>query len=80
MSNMLEQIVKDKKESLFSVKKHNSLEVIERKIKELDCFLDFKQRIEENPKVSLNHFDLIMVQPFLSSAYDFVYELFLQIY
>tara|TARA_B110000495_G_scaffold29640_1_gene22496 strand:- start:206 stop:1000 length:795 start_codon:yes stop_codon:yes gene_type:complete len=53
MSNMLEQIVKDKKESLLSVKKHNSLEVIERKIKELDCFLDFKQRIEENPKVSL---------------------------
>ena len=31
MSNMLEQIVKDKKESLLSVKKHNSLEVIEKK-------------------------------------------------
>ena len=53
MSNMLEQIIKDKKESLIFVKKHNSLEMIAKKIKELNCFLNFKQTIEENKNVSL---------------------------
>ena len=53
MSNILEQIIKDKKESLVSVKKYNSLETIEKKIKELNCFLNFRQAIEENQNVSL---------------------------
>jgi indole-3-glycerol phosphate synthase len=50
---MLEQIIKDKKDSLIFVKKHNSLEMIAKKIKELNCFLNFKQTIEENKNVSL---------------------------
>lgn len=53
MSNILEQIIKDKKESLIFVKRQNSLEMIAKKIKEQNCFLNFKQTIEENQNVSL---------------------------
>jgi len=53
MTNVLEQIIKDKKESLISIKKNNSLDSIEKRIKELNCFLNFKQTVEENQGVSL---------------------------
>jgi len=53
MTNMLEQIIKDKKESLASIKKNNSLDSIDKKIKKLNCFVNFKQAIEDNQDVTL---------------------------
>jgi indole-3-glycerol phosphate synthase len=53
MTNILEKIIKDKKEFLTSVKKNNSLDSIEKKIRKLNCFLNFKQAVEENQGVSL---------------------------
>ena len=53
MTNMLEQIIKDKKESLASIKKNNSLDSIDKKIKKLNCFINFKQAIEDNQDVTL---------------------------
>ena len=54
MTNILEKIVQDKKESLIKIKKANSLNVLENKIKTLNNFLDFKQSITKNKNVSLN--------------------------
>ena len=53
MTNILEKIVQDKKESLIEIKKVNSLDVLEKKIKTLNNFLDFKQAITKNKNVSL---------------------------
>ena len=53
MTNILEKIVQDKKESLIEIKKVNSLDVLEKKIKTLSNFLDFKQSITKNKNVSL---------------------------
>ena len=53
MTNILEKIVQDKKESLIKIKKANSLNVLENKIKTLSNFLDFKQSITKNKNVSL---------------------------
>ena len=53
MTNILEKIIQDKKESLIEIKKVNSLDVLEKKIKTLSNFLDFKQSITKNKNVSL---------------------------
>ena len=53
MTNILQKIVQDKKESLIEIKKLNSLDVLEKKIKTLSNFLDFKQSITKNKNVSL---------------------------
>ena len=53
MTNILEKIVQDKKESLIEIKKGNSLDVLENKIKTLNNFFDFKQAITKNKNVSL---------------------------
>ena len=45
MTNILEKIVQDKKEYLIEIKKANSLDVLEKKIKTISNFLDFKQSI-----------------------------------
>ena len=56
MTNVLEEIIKQKKENLKIIKKKNSLSKIENKIKSIDNFLDFKKTIinnQEQKKVSL---------------------------
>jgi len=53
MTDILEKIVQDKKEFLIEIKKVNSLDVLENKIKTLNNFLDFKQAITKNKNVSL---------------------------
>ena len=56
MENVLEKIIKQKKEDLKSVKEKISLTEIESKIKSIDNFLDFKKKITNNQdqkKVSL---------------------------
>ena len=53
MTNILEKIVQDKKESLIEVKKLSNLNTLENKIKTLSNFLDFKQSITKNKNVSL---------------------------
>ena len=53
MSNKLKQIIEDKKEFLNLIKKKSSLDFLEKKIKDLNFFYDFKEAIENNRKVSL---------------------------
>ena len=53
MSNKLKQIIEDKKEFLDLIKKKSSLDFLEKKIKDLNFFYDFKEAIENNRKVSL---------------------------
>ena len=53
MSNKLKQIIEDKKEFLNLIKKKSSLDFLEKKIKDLNFFYDFKKAIENNKKVSL---------------------------
>ena len=53
MSNKLKQIIEDKKEFLNFIKKKSSLDFLEKKIKNLNFFYDFKEAIENNKKVSL---------------------------
>ena len=50
MTNILEKIIKQKKEDLKIIKKNNSLKAIEDKIKSIDNFLDFKTTIINNQK------------------------------
>ena len=50
MTNILEKIIKQKKEDLKIIKKNNSLKAIEEKIKSIDNFLDFKTTIINNQK------------------------------
>ena len=53
MTNILEKIVQDKKETLIEIKKVSNLNTLENKIKTLNNFLDFKQAITKNKNVSL---------------------------
>tara|TARA_B100001063_G_scaffold122793_1_gene114670 strand:- start:52 stop:846 length:795 start_codon:yes stop_codon:yes gene_type:complete len=53
MTNMLKKIIQEKKETLEIIKKNNSLNSLENKIKNIDTFLNFKKAIIDNKKVSL---------------------------
>ena len=53
MVNVLEKIIQDKKENLNQVKKNSSLDSLERKIKDLNFFIDFKNAIQINKGISL---------------------------
>jgi len=53
MTNILEKIIQEKKEILTKIKKNNSLESLENKIKTINTFLDFKNAISNNKKISL---------------------------
>jgi len=52
MENILEKIIKKKKEDLEIVKKKNSLFSIESKIKSIDIFLDFKKTLVDNQQLN----------------------------
>ena len=51
--NVLKKIIEDKKDTLSLLKKEKSLDLLEKKIKELDLFIDFKDVIKKNKGVSL---------------------------
>ncbi len=53
MTNILEKIIQDKKDSLNFTKKINSLNSLEKKIKSLNFFNDFKKAIQDNKGISL---------------------------
>ena len=53
MTNILEKIIQEKKKTLEKVKKNNSLSSLEDKIKTIRTFLNFKDAISNNKKVSL---------------------------
>ena len=53
MKNMLEKIINDKKESLILIKKNNSLDSLDLKIKNFNSFYNFKKSIEENEGIAL---------------------------
>ena len=53
MTNILEKITKDKKNALAIVKKEKSLDSLEKTIKELKFYKDFKDAIRKNKGVSL---------------------------
>ena len=53
MTNILEKIIQEKKEALEIIKKNNSLSSLEDKIKTIRTFLNFKDAISNNKKVSL---------------------------
>ena len=53
MPNVLEKIIEEKKKLLKLIKKNNSLDSLEEKIKNLKCFLSFKEAIQNNKGVSL---------------------------
>ena len=53
MTNFLEKIIEDKKESLFQIKKEKSLDSLEKKIKELKFFYNIKHALEKNKGVSI---------------------------
>ena len=53
MTNVLDKIIQDKKESLKILKKYNTLDALEAKIKNFNNFLDFKETIAKNKNVSL---------------------------
>ncbi len=53
MANVLDKIIEDKKESLKLIKKTNSLNSLENKIKSLNNLLNFKDAISNNKGVSL---------------------------
>jgi indole-3-glycerol phosphate synthase len=53
MVNVLDKIIEDKKESLKIIKKTNSLDSIESKIKSLNNYLNFKEVIANNKGISL---------------------------
>ena len=48
MTNVLDKIIEDKKESLKNIKKNNSLDSLENTIKYLNNFLNFKDAISNN--------------------------------
>ena len=52
MKNVLEKILKDKKQSLELIKKEKSLDILEKNIKD-QSFLNFKEAIQKNKGVSL---------------------------
>ena len=53
MTNILKKIIEDKKESLRLIKKNNSLDFLEKKIKNYNSFIDFKKVIQNNKGISL---------------------------
>jgi len=53
MTNILEKIIEDKKESLKIIKKNNSLNSLEDRIKTINTFLNFKDTINNNKGISL---------------------------
>ena len=53
MTNILKKILKEKKEDLKHIKRENSLDSLENKIKDLNFFKDFKASIIKNKGVSL---------------------------
>ena len=53
MPNILEQIIQNKKDTLNLIKKNYSLNSLEKKIKSLDFFYNFKQAIQNNKGISL---------------------------
>ena len=53
MTNILEKIIQEKKEALEVIKKNNSLSSLEKKIKELNIFYNFKETIQNNKGISL---------------------------
>ena len=53
MTNILEKIIQEKKDTLKDVKKYNSLSFLEDKIKNINTFLDFKNVISNNKKISI---------------------------
>ena len=53
MINVLDKIIQDKKESLKILKKDNTLNALEAKIKTFNNFLDFKETIVKNKDISL---------------------------
>ena len=53
MINVLDKIILDKKEALKILKKDNTLDALEAKIKTFNNFLDFKETIVKNKNVSL---------------------------
>jgi len=53
MENILEKIIQDKKETLNLIKKNNSLDSLEKKIKSLNFFNNFKKTIQNNKGISL---------------------------
>ncbi len=53
MTNILEKILEEKRESLKLIKKENSLDSLENKIKHLDFFNDFKSTINQNKGISI---------------------------
>ena len=52
MTNILEKIITDKKNSLELIKKEKSLDTLEKNIKE-QIFLNFKEVIQKNNNVTL---------------------------
>ena len=53
MTNILEKIIQDKKETLNLIKKNNSLDSLEKKIKELNYFYNFEEKINKNEGISI---------------------------
>ena len=53
MTNVLDKIIQDKKDYLKILKKDNTLDALEAKIKNFNNFLDFKETIVKNKNVSL---------------------------
>ena len=53
MTNTLKKIIEDKKGTLSLIKKDNSLDYLEKKIKNLNFFIDFKKAIQNNKGISL---------------------------
>ena len=53
MTNILEKIIQDKKESLNKLKKNISLDSLEKKVKNLNFFVDFKNTIKNNKGISI---------------------------
>jgi indole-3-glycerol phosphate synthase len=53
MTNILEKIIEDKKTTLKEIKENNTLSSLEDKIKNIDTFLNFKDKINNNKGVSI---------------------------
>ena len=53
MTNILKQIVEEKKETLNLIKRNNSIDSLEKKIKDLNFFYDFKKALQDNKAISL---------------------------
>ena len=53
MTNILEKIISDKKETLNLIKKEKSIDYLEKKIKDINFFLNFKDNIKRNKGISL---------------------------